>query len=317
MKREWFRSAAITRPTPPISPEKIATARAALAAAPDERGKHKELARLLSIDGSLGELEDELTRWTTRDPLDEGAIALHADVLARRGKRDEALRVLSGALATTRTPLDLERTLASVYARAGKIEACSFWIAAAELAPADVDSVAHAAGCERASGRASSADRWLASLTTDGSRAKALPLALKYEGYARTRESAPERASWGDIVVDASWDEGVDLDIVVVDPLGNRQSWSSRSGSVRAEDTRSTHHESLALSTSAAGPFLVEIVRSDGDEHAAPVHGTIRLRSLGANETRSFELDGPVAEVARVDVRWESRLVPIENVPAF
>jgi hypothetical protein len=319
MRREWFRSAAIANAGPPVSDEKIAAARAALVSTPDERGKHKELARLLSLDGRLGELEEEVARWSVRDPLDVDAIAAHADVLAREGKRDESLRVLSGVLASpgARGLRDLDRAMATAYARAGKPEACSFWIAAGELAPTDVDAVARAAGCERALGRASSAERWLTSLPNDAARDKARPLADRYEGFARAREGAPERASWGDVVVDASWDEGADLDIVVIDPAGNRQAWSSRSPSVRVEDPRSSHHEALAISTSASGPFVVEVVRTDGGESRTPVHGTVRIRSLGETSSWRFELTGGVAEVARLDVRWESRLVPAENLPVF
>jgi Vault protein inter-alpha-trypsin domain/von Willebrand factor type A domain/FecR protein len=319
MRREWFRSAGIANFTPPVSDEKVAAARAAVAAAPDERGKHRELARLLSLDGLVGPLEDEVRAWSAKDPLDIDGIAAQADVLARRGKRDEALRVLSGVVASAGAQgrLGLERALATAYARAGKAEACAFWIASGELAPSDVDSVAHAAGCERAQGHSSSAERWMASLTTDASRAKALPLAVKYEGLVRSREALPERASWGDLVVDASWDEAADLDVVVIDPAGNRQSWSSRSTQVRVEDPRSMHHELLGLGAAAAGTFMVEVVRTDGGESSAPVHGTVRIRCLGRTTTKTFDLSGPVADVARVDVRWESRLVPVENVPVF
>jgi hypothetical protein len=328
MRREWFRSASISRPAerPPVSLEKIAAARAALAAAPDERSKHKELARLLAQNGSLEELDEELGRWAARDPLDPDAIVARADLLARRGLRDESLRVLSGILdspSSAKSPLDLERALATAYTREGSELACSFWIAVAELSPKDVDSVAHAAACERVLGRMPSAERWLASLPTEAARDKARASEGRlYDGpygpYGG-RASAPEQASWGDIVVDASWDgsAGRDLDIVIIDPAGNRQAWSTKSGSLRVDDPRSVRHESVALSSSLAGAFLVEVVDSHRDDRALPVHGTVRIRSRGATQSRSFDLDGARAEVARVDMRWESRLVPADNPALF
>jgi Vault protein inter-alpha-trypsin domain/von Willebrand factor type A domain len=330
MRREWFRAASIAGPTPPASNEKVAAARAALAAAPDDRAKYKELARLLSLDGSLGELEEVVQRWTQRDPLDADLVSARSDILARHGRRDEALRVLSGVLGTVRSlaakdELALDRTLAKAYGRAGKPEACAFWIAAAELAPADADSVAHAAACERADGHLASAGQWLESLPGDAARAKALPLAAQYETLTRTREAVSDRATWGDLVVDASWDEGADLDIVVIDPSGNRQSWSSRSGLLRVSDPRSMKHEVLGLTSYAAGPFMIELVRADGAESGAPIHGRVRVRALGgydtrdegAVETRDFVLAGPRAQVARVDVRWDSRLVPTNAAPVL
>jgi vault protein inter-alpha-trypsin-like protein/VWA domain-containing protein/FecR-like protein len=330
MRREWFRTASIAGPTPPASNEKLTAARAALAAAPDDRAKHKELARLLALDGSLGELEEVVARWTSRDPLDADAVAARSDILARRGQRDAALRVLSGVLGMSKAlpvkdELALERTLAKDYARAGKPEACAFWIAAAELAPADMDSVAHAAACERVEGRSVAAGQWLASLPSDSVRAKAQPLVTQYETLARAHEAASERATWGDLVVDASWDDGADLDIVIIDPSGNRQSWSSRSGSLRVSDPRSTKHETVALSSSTAGPFMIEMVRADGGASGAPVRGRVHVRALGGYDTqdggavgtRDFVLTGERAQVARVDVRWDSRLVPTNNEPVL
>jgi hypothetical protein len=237
--------------------------------------------------------------------------------------------VLSGVLGASRGTLGrdelaLERTLAKAYSRAGKPEACTFWIGAAELAPSDVDSVAHAAACEKIEGRSAASGRWLTSLP-DAARAKAAPLEAQYETLARTHEATSDRATWGDLVVDATWDEGADLDIVVIDPSGNRQSWSSRSGTVRVSDPRSNKHETLALTSYAAGPFMIELVRADGAFGSAPIHGRVRVRALGGYDTsdegavdaRDFVVAGERAQVARVDVRWDSRLVPTNAAPVL
>jgi Vault protein inter-alpha-trypsin domain/von Willebrand factor type A domain/FecR protein len=324
MRREWFRSASISRPVEASSAtfERIAAARAALLASPDERSKHKELVRLLARAGSLDALEEELGRWTTKDPLDADAIVARADLLARRGRRDESLRVLSGILGapgSAKAQLDLEKRLAVAYTREGSEAAGSFWIPLAEDSPKDLDLVAHAAACERALGRPTSSERWLAKVPEGAAKEKVRLLFDKlYEGPAGPfgeRAAPAEQASWGDIVVDASWGEsaGRDLDIVVIDPAGNRQSWSSSSGAVRVSDPRSVEHESCAFSSSLAGGFLVEVVQSHAEASSTPIHGTVRIRSHGVTESRTFELVGARAEVARVDLNWESRLVPADG----
>ncbi len=91
MKRVWRRTAAVTEGRGAVVPgDKLSAARSALAAAPDERNKHRDLARLLAVQGELSELDDVLTKWNERDPLDADAIAWRADLSARRRPRRRA-----------------------------------------------------------------------------------------------------------------------------------------------------------------------------------------------------------------------------------
>ncbi len=80
----------------------------------------------------------------------------------------------------------------------------------------------------------------------------------------------------------------------------------------------------LAYSTSAAGAFTIELVRA-GDSAGTsaalagsgapaprlPVTGQVTIRALGTSSTRTFVLTGDRAVVARADVTWDSRLVPV------
>ena len=86
-------------------------ARAALASAPDDRGKHRDLARALLRRGALDELERVLADWQKRDPLDGDAIALRAElsVVAWRSRRrprvfSRASRLPPTRLASTISP---------------------------------------------------------------------------------------------------------------------------------------------------------------------------------------------------------------------
>jgi hypothetical protein len=332
MKKVWFRRASVGAPAGlPIASEKLVAARAAVTAAPDERSKTKELVRVLAIDGLLDELEDVVHRWSERDPLDADAIAARADLLARRGDREGALRVLGGVAASLKPSAadgaQVESLLALANERAGKPEACAFRVAAAELRPEDADTVARAVACERTSGHATSADRWMG-LVKSALRASVTTLAAKYEPTLRGSLAgplgAPENASSGDIVVDATWDAsaGTDLDVVIIDPQGNRAAWSGRMKSVRVQDPLMRAHESLAFSTAQSGPFTVELVRADesGARPGGPVlssrrevSGQVTVRALGTSTTRPFVVSGARAQVARVDVTWDSKLVAIDG----
>jgi hypothetical protein len=327
MKKVWFRKASAGAPAQmPVSTEKIVAARAAVAAAPDERSKTKELVRLLAMNGQLDDLDDVVRKWSERDPLDADAITARADLMARRGERDGALRVLGGVAsslkpASATEAAQVESMLALANERAGNGEACAYRIAAAELRPEDADAVARAVACERTNGHAASAERWMSAVKSGADNAKIGALAGKYEALDRSPGAVQENAASGDIVVDATWDgsTGADLDIVIIDPQGNRAAWSGRMKSVRVQDPTTKNHEQLAFSSSAAGAFSVEVVRADGGRGTVggggfrPVTGRVTVRSLGSSTTQPFLVSGARTQVARVDVSWDSRLVQIDG----
>lgn len=308
MKRVWVRHATIAADaSSPVAAEKIAQARAALVGAPDERSKHKELGKLLALGGQLDELAEALDKWSVRDPLDADVIVGRADLAARRGDRDGALRILGGALAASSLSRDdafvLASTIARDYDRLGRPEACAFRVTAAELRPVDSDAVARAVACERHQGRGPSADRWLASLKDVQRTAVASAL-------AKIDVAKPESTS-GDIVVAATWEGGGDLDVALIDPAGRRASTVTRVKGARVEGSLSADHETLALTTGEAGSFVVEVVRASGAANA--VRGKVAIRALGQTQIVPFTLTGSRAQVARVDVRWEQELVRLDN----
>lgn len=314
MKKIWVRRATTSAESaPPALGDKLAAARTALAAAPDERSKHRDLARLLAVSGQLGELDDALAKWSARDPLDADVIVARADLSARRGERDAALRILGGALsASALTPSEafaIAQEVGRSYDRLDKPEACAFHVAAAELRGESADARARAIACERAQGRGRSAERW--SDGVKGAQRSAVEAALaKLEANAR-------EGAYGDIVVSARWDGGVDLDVAIIDPAGRRAGAITRVKAARTSGATSRDHETVALSTASAGAFLVEVVRADGgDEVRSPIRGTLAIRAFGRTKTVPFTLAGARAQVARVDARWESELVPIDG-PVF
>ncbi len=279
----------------------VGNARAALAAAPDDRAKHRELARALLRRGSIDELEQVVSDWQKRDPLDPDAITLRAEVLSQRGDRQDAARVLSGIAssvdASHTTTLD-ELALGAERAN-DDARACALRVASAENRPDDPQRVARAVRCERTRGHAASADRWL---TDAGSKRSAIDSALA--------SLASETANvTGDVVVDATWSSGSDLDVAVIDPNGQRLGWLAGRG--RVADPTSRSHEKLGISSSATGTFLVEIARSDAGTEV--ISGFVNVSAFGMSKRIPFVLGGPSARVARIDARWVSELVPIDG----
>lgn len=307
MKKIWVRHATIaTDAGPVVASDKLAKARSEVQAAPDERGRHRELARLLALSGQLEELSDALEKWSQRDPLDQDVILARADLAARRGDRDASLRILGGALAasalTGKEASVLATAIARSYERAGRPEACAFHVAAAEVDSSDADAMARAVSCERSAGRDKAASAWLGNL--EGARRKAVDTALAKVG-------APEKAT-GDIVVSATWEGGSDLDLALVDPNGRRAGAVSRLKGARVEGAASRDHETIALATTEAGSFAIEVARVSGGD-TRPVSGRITVKAFGATKEIPFTLSGTRQQVGRVDVRWESELVPYEG----
>ena len=316
MRRVWFRTATIAADDRPVvDPVKLEAARAALAAAPDARQRHAELAKLLVRQGSPAEVEGLAAKWTERDPLDADALSLRATARAWRGDREGALRILSGILASPSMALAAQSEVASTLARAedraGRpTRACALRVTAAETKPGDVTAVAAAIGCERGRRGSASEARWLASLKDDATRGRVSAAAAKLTPGGLLADTV-----FGDVAVDATWDgsAGVDLDVGIVDPSGRRLSWASAARNVRSSDCTSVTHEALAVTSGGTGPFLVEVVRADGASSERPVTGKLRITALGRTQVVPFVLTGSRAQVARVNVGMDSRLEAITD----
>ncbi|MFO0736120.1 MAG: VIT domain-containing protein [Labilithrix sp.] len=314
MKKVFVRHATLTADaTPAVPAEKVNAARAAVAAAPDERSKHKELAKVLALSGQLDELDETLNKWSERDPLDFDVIVGRADVAARRGNREAALRILGGALAAnalaTTEAYNVAQNVARSFERLGRPEGCAFHVAAAEMKPTDAEALMWAISCERQEGRAASADRWLVGLTAP--QRDAVTKALSTIETKRA-----DSTNIGDIIVTANWAGGADLDLALVDPSGHRASAVTRMKGAKVEGATARDHETLALSSTDGGSFAVEIVRANPNE-TQPVSGNVTIKAFGQTKSVPFTLTGLRAQLGRVDVRWEQELVPLDGTESF
>jgi hypothetical protein len=303
--RSWERRATIVADSSVRAGERraVTEAETALGERPESRDRHRELLRALA---RAGEVERALTlaeAWVDKDPLDTQGIAALADALARVGRRDDAVRMLSGAVDAAPDDAGLHQRLATAFDRLGATElACAHRESLAELSPADPATAAAAVRCERSLGRPESATRVLGRLTDATVRARV---------EEEAGRGAAAASANGDLIVEARWEGGADLDLGIVGPKGARLSWLGGRTGVGALDVVSRDHERLALRHLPVGGFLVELARSSPAGTEGPVRGQLEIRALGKRRVVPFVLDGPRETVARVDVGQVEVLTPL------
>jgi hypothetical protein len=121
---------------------------------------------------------------------------------------------------------------------------------------------------------------------------------------------APTRAG-GDLVVNAHWDNGADLDLSLVTPEGTRVSWMGGRPDVTVTDVNSGEREQLAVRSLKRGNYLIEITR--GGMSVGTVHGSLDITVLGQKKTLPFELTGARATVGRLAVTLQEQLETVDT----
>jgi tetratricopeptide (TPR) repeat protein len=303
MRREWFRVGSIARFDAVHSNilDAVARAETQLRLEPNSRERHRALMQALAYAGDLERAHTVARQWLERDRLDAEALGYLADVLARIGRRDDSIRMLSGAVDLQPDDRALHERLAAAFERVGAVErACAHRVALAAISPADTAVAGRAVRCQRAIGRAAGADRLLA----------AAPPAARPEIERRAAEPPGLERATGELIVRATWSGGSDLDISLVAPDGKRISWLGGRRGVAADGPGRVGSESVALRRVAAGNYLVEIARTDPADRT-PIAGSIHVRVLGVRRDLPFQLAGDRATVGRIAVTRKARLVPL------
>jgi len=301
MRRVWFRVGDIQSQTAPTASEarSVAVAESALAAAPDSRDKHRALVRAASRAGNVARAREVAEKWLGRDQLDPEALTFLSDAIGRDGRRDDALRVLSGIVDLRPDDRALQDRMARAYDRAGMAElACAHRIAIADIASTDGAALGAAMRCERALGQNDSATRLLGSVSDDAARRRAEEVAAQ----PTSLESVG-----GDIVLDASWGTATDLDLAIITPQGTRISWMGGRATVSASDAGATGREKLALRRAGTGNYVLEIARTRHDDQA-PVSGRVTVSVMGTRRVIPFTLTGPRTVLGRAHITRESRM---------
>ncbi|MEM9071355.1 MAG: VIT domain-containing protein [Myxococcota bacterium] len=298
-RKVWYSEGRTTRGEDQRARERertaVRAAEEALRLQPDSRDRHRTLVRALSRAGDLARAEEVARRWLDRDKLDPEALTYLSDVVGRLGRRSEAVRLLSGIVDLEPDNRVLQRRLANAFERAGKAEeACAHRVSLAEIRSNDRELVANAIRCERSLGRADAGERLLLQVDAD---------ARERVRTQAARAPTPERVR-GNLLLDATWTGGADIDLTLVTPQGTRLSWMGGRTNVVGDDATRIGHERLGLRRAARGSYVIEVNRVSGDR--APIRGEVRVRVLGETQTMPFELIGERVVVGRASVvrRW-------------
>jgi ferric-dicitrate binding protein FerR (iron transport regulator)/Mg-chelatase subunit ChlD len=305
MRRVWHRSGSIAETQFSSVPDRVLAtaerAQAALEKEPNSRERHRQLVQALSYAGDLERAEKVARAWLSRDPLDPQALISIADLAARGGDRERALRLLSGVVDLQPDQAALHERLATAYERVGYGErACAHRVALAELSSSDGAAVGAAVRCLREFDHRAVAD-WLLSAANASARTQAEEIAAHPAGF---------EVPHGELLLDAHWEGDADVDIGVIAPDGTRISWMGGRRGVSASDVNRGVSERMALRRISAGGYWIEVSRATRGDNT-PVRGTVEVTVLGKKKQLRFQLDRQRAIVGQVQVTRYSQLVPI------
>jgi tetratricopeptide (TPR) repeat protein len=312
MRRIWERVGAVV--TDRLEPRAagrtaIASLESRLTADENRRDLVKRLYTLHMLADDVEAAAGAAERWAAKAPLDPEALRARADVAARRGDRDGAIRMLGSVVEVRPDDAKAQRRLASLWRWAGaEALGCRPLEALAEQHPGDAARVVDAIRCARRAGRTDLADDLLA-----GADAKAA-------GAIRSLLERPDPDDAfvlrGDLRVEASWSGGdADLDLAIVDPRGQRVSWfgGPTRATLSARDAVSLGREALALRGAGPGEYAIEIGRAGGEDDGEIIRGEVTVTVAGTRQRLPFTLRGQHARVALANITLVPRLVPLEQ----
>jgi ferric-dicitrate binding protein FerR (iron transport regulator)/Mg-chelatase subunit ChlD len=313
MRRVWDRKGQINtvdRIPRSASITAVADAERALDREPERRSNVKKAYALYAISGDLGRATNLVERWVGKEPLDPDALTARADLAARRGDRELAVRMLGSVVDMRPDDIASQKRLSRLYRWSGRADlGCRHSMAIAELRAGDPKLLADALRCARSGNGA----RWASdalSLVDEKTARQATALAAA---------AAPDDTRLlGDLRVEATWSDDADLDLAILHPDGQRVSWlgAPTRELINARDVLDLRREGLSLNGAKPGQYALEIVRSGG--YSGTVRGELLVFAAGETRRIPFTLDGQRLTIALVDIKMVPRLIPLEdNLPAI
>ena len=312
MRRIWERVGAVVvdRLEPRAAGRtSIASLEARLSTDENRRDLVKRLYTLHMLADDVDAAADAAERWAGKAPLDPEALRARADVAARRGDRDGAIRMLGSVVEVRPEDVKAQGRLARLWRWAAQPAlACRPLQALAEQHPGDAARVVEAVRCARRAGQQDLAEDLLAA--AEPKAASAIHTLLE-------RPDPDDNGLRGDMSVVATWSGDSDLDLAIVDPRGQRVSWfgGPTRATVSARDAVSVGREAIALRGAGAGEYAIEIGRAGGEDDGEIVHGELTVTVAGTRHRLPFTLRGQHARVALANITLVPRLVPLEPSP--
>jgi tetratricopeptide (TPR) repeat protein len=312
MRKIWVRVGAVV--TDRLEPRAagrtaIASLESRLAGDENRRDLVKRLYTLHMLADDVEQAADAAERWVGKAPLDPEALRARADVAARRGDRDGAIRMLGSVVEVRPDDAKAQGRLARLWRWAGHPElGCRPLQALAELHPGDAARVVDAVRCARRAGRYELAADLLAA---------ADPKAMGAIQSLLERPDPDDAGLRGDLRVEATWSGDDDLDLAILDPRGHRVSWfgGPSRAAVSARDAVSSGREALALRGAGAGEYVIEIGRAPGGDSDAVVRGLVTITVAGVQQRLPFTLRGEHTRLALASIVRVPQLVPLDSPP--
>ena len=308
MRRVWERTATFFagRTVPQgISLDALTRAEQDVRERPNHRQALQALYTLYARSGRVEQAQEVVQRWSKRQALDPAALTARADLAARNGNRERAIRLLGSVVDVRPGHIPAQKRLARLHRWAGKLErGCRHAMAVAQIRQDKPDLLADAMACARETNQTQVAD---ALLGLASARVQRLA-----ESILRQRARKGAAGLRGEIRLRASWQGGGDIDLALVHPDGHRVSWlgAPTSELISAEDVTSTSREGLALLGSKAGEYVIEVVRAKGE---GPIRGEVTVVVAGRSRRIPFTLRDKRLTLGTFKVHWRSRLVPLRS----
>lgn len=243
---------------------------------PDSRDRLKALVEAYLRAGDDAAASRYVETWRGRDPGDTDALAYAAEIALRAGRRDEAVRLLSGIVESAPNERALHERLVGVFEALDDVaSACAHRTALAKLLPSDsaLGDAARACGAPR----------------PFGERAPAL---------------VSEDTRRGSVRVDATFDG--DADVLLVGANGRTYSLLGGRTGLRVRGAASESREELTLRSLPVGTYYVVVARAEGADE--PVRGEVRIRAYDATRSVPFVAGEGRTTVARIAVTQSFRL---------
>lgn len=264
------------------------------------RSTRVRLHRVLMQNGTYAQALSHATAWAALDGDHVGALEALGDAQAAVGNVPAALRSYGSAIEVRPESTRLHRSLALAYRNKGDLPAsCAHLWSVMSLAPQRLERHFALARClvqvPALAPQASEVLRELAASPSGRRHAARIGKELVLLGSAKVTK----RRAHGAIVLKASWNQPIDLDVALVTPRGDRISAlrATRLGKVVVDSRDGALAEELALRWAGDGRYRVEIASADGKADKLPVSGTILVRAWGKTRTIPFTLSAAGARV--------------------
>ncbi len=281
----------------------------------------KAYHRVLVRNGRYALARAHAETWADVDGSRPDALQALADMQAATGRGDEARRTYSSTVDVRPWSIRLHRGLARMYRNKGDLErSCAHMWSIMSLFPKQVGHHLKLAAClAKLPGQRDRALKILSDLAKapEGRRAASrIGKALANLDAEAAKLDDRSRLERGALVVKATWDKPVDLDVAVITPRGQRLSalGAGRRGGV-ADSRDGSTAEVLGLRWIGNGSYRVEIAHAQaGGGSAGPITGTLLIKARGKTKAVPFVLGAsrqgkPVARVA-MTTRYKRQLVP-------